>query len=116
MRGGHEVGFHGTDSGGIVIGRGRRGPSSMFLNHIGLREKDTKIMRPFGLRDYGERPTMFRNGIQPPVQRGFDGGNDSLLPSFPYVPEENLGPFSRVLGVISDGKHDRADNLRRCGE
>ena len=36
---------------------------------------------------------MLRNGIKPPVQRGFKSGDNSLLPSFPYEAEENFGPF-----------------------
>lgn len=40
---------------------------------------------------------MLRNSVQPPIQRGLDGGNNILLPSFSNIAEENPRSFRRVL-------------------
>lgn len=45
---------------------------------------------------------MLRDGIQPPIQRGFKSGDNSLLPSFSHIAEESLRPFRRVLCTLSE--------------
>jgi hypothetical protein len=40
---------------------------------------------------------MFRDSVQPPVQRRFKSGDDILLPPFSDIAEENPRPFRRVL-------------------